>query len=65
MKKSEQLLQDLSDLGLIEKKKLNSATAQKATSLIKLLCLSVHETAVEETTMNHNKPNFVKPVFND
>lgn len=65
MKKSEQLLQDLSDLGIIEKKKLKTDTAHKATSLIRLYGLSIHETAVEDTLLNNNKPNFVKPLFND
>jgi len=65
MKKSEQLLQDLSDLGIIEKKKLKTDTAHKAASLIRLYGLSIHETAVEDTLLNNNKPNFVKPLFND
>jgi len=65
MKKSEQLLQDLSDLGIIEKKKLKTDVAHKATSLIRLYGLSIHESAVEDTVLNHNKPNFVKPLFND
>jgi len=65
MKKSEQLLQDLSDMGLIEKKKLNTDLTHKAASLIRLYGLSIHETAVEDTLMNNNKPNFVKPLFND
>ena len=65
MKKSEQLLKDLSDMGLIEKKKLNTDMSHKATSLIRLYGLSIHETAVEQTVMNNNKPNFVKPLFND
>ncbi len=65
MKKSEKLLQDLSDIGLIDKKKLNTDNAKKAVSLIRFYGLSIHQTAVEETVMNSNKPNFVKPLFND
>ncbi len=65
MKKSEQLLQDLCDLGIIEKKKLSADVGHKAKSLIRLYGLAIHETAVEETVMNSNKPNFVKPLFND
>lgn len=65
MKKSEQLLEKLSDLGLIEKKKLNSAIKQKAIGEIRLYGLSVHESAIEDTLLNHNKQNFVKPAFND
>ena len=51
MKKSEQLLQDLSDLGIIDSKKLKTVTSQKAISLIRLYGLSVHESAVEDTVV--------------